>query len=101
MKSLSFTAFLNDDPMRFMVGSQCDHVKIVKELKTGIVLAIRPGKLSSERLTVQKGKAVEFKVGNGHPVIVTYKQRKGDGFKLEFNATMYVKIYRPGFLGVE
>lgn len=101
MKSLSFTAFLNDDPMRFMVGHHCDYVRIIKELKTGIVLAIRPGKLSSERLTLQKGKPVEFLVCNGHPVIVTYKQRKGDGFKLEFNATMWVKIYRPRFTGVE
>jgi hypothetical protein len=101
MASLSFTAFLNDDPIRFMVGHHCDYVRVIKELKTGIVLAIRPGTLSSERLTVLKGKAAEFNVVSGHPVIVTYKQRKGKGYQLVFDATMHVKISRPGFIGIE
>lgn len=102
MASLSLTVHLNDSPMRFMVGSKCDLVSVVKELKTGIVLAIRPGTLSSERLTVLKGKAVEFKVGHGHPVVVTYQKRKADGaFQLVFEATMHVKIYRPNYIGIK
>jgi len=101
MASLSLTVHLNDDPVRFMVGSKCDYVKIVKELKTSIILAIRPGTLSSERLTVRKGQAVEFKVGHGHPVVVTYQKRKADGaFQLVFEATMHVKIYRPNYVGI-
>lgn len=102
MASLSLTVHLNDSPMRFMVGSKCDLVSVVKETRTAIVLAIRPGTLSSERLTLPKGKAVEFKVGHGHPVVVTYQKRKSNGaFQLAFEATMYVKIYRPGYVGIE
>lgn len=101
MKSLSITAHLHDDPIRFMVGSKCDLVSVVKETRTAIVLAIRPGTLSSERLTVQKGRAVEFMVCNGHPVVVTYQKRKATGaFQLSFEATMRVKIYRPGYVGI-
>lgn len=97
---LSFTAFLNDEPMRFMVGSHCDNVRIIKETSTTITLAIRPGTLSSERLTIAKGKSGEFRV-KGHPVIIVYKARKSGGYQLCFEASMWVKIYRPRFVGVE
>lgn len=104
MASLSLTVHLNDAPMRFMVGSKCDLVFVVKETRTAIVLAIRPGTLSSERITVRKKGSVEFLVGpgKGQKVVVTYNKRKSDGaFQLTFDASMTVKIYRPGYVGIE
>lgn len=104
MTALTITAHLHDDPIRFMVGSKCDHVKVIKELKTTIVLAIRPGTLSSERITVRKKGSAEFLVGpgKGQKVVVTYNKRKSDGaFQLTFDASMTVKIYRPGYVGIE
>lgn len=104
MASLSLTVHLNDNPIRFMVGSKCDLVSVVKETRTTIVLAIRPGTLSSERITVRKKGSAEFLVGpgKGHPVVVTYQKRKSDGaFQLAFEATMHVKIYRPNYVGIE
>lgn len=101
MSILSFTAFLKDDPIRFMVGHHCDNVSIIRETPRTITLSIRPGSLSSERLTIHKGVWVPFMVTGGQCVKVLYKQRKSGGFQLCFDATMHVKIYRPRFLGVE
>lgn len=103
MATLSFTAFLNDDPIRFMVGSHCDMVRIIRETKNTITLSIRPGKLNSERLTIQKGKPVSFLVCTASQIVtVTYVKRKTDGsYQLRFDAAMRVKIYRPRFLGIE
>lgn len=99
--ALSFTAFLNDGPIRIMVGSRCDNVWIAKETKNTITLAIRPESVLSQRLTLTRGVWAEFHVGNGHPVLVLYKQRKSGGYQLCFEASQWVKIYRPGFIGIE
>jgi len=97
--ALSFTAFLGDDPIRVMVGNRCDNLVIIKETKNTITLAIRPGTLASERLKLHRGVWSQFTVCS-HPVTVLYKQRKSGGFQLCFDATMHVKIYRPGFIGL-
>ena len=102
MATLSFTAFLNDEPIRFMVGSKCDLVRVVKETAKTITLSIRPGTLSSERLTIHKGAAAAFMVCSASQCVkVTYVKRKSEGaYHLRFDATMHVKIYRPGYIGI-
>jgi hypothetical protein len=95
---LSFTVGLNA-PIRLMVGSHCDNVLIVKETKNTITLSIRPGSLSSERLTITKRKPAEFYV-KGHSVKVVYWMKKSGGFQLCFEATQWVKIYGPHFIGI-
>ena len=103
MATLSFTAFLNDEPIRFMVGSKCDLVRVVKETAKTITLSIRPGTLSSERLTIHKGAAATFLVCTASQVVkVTYVKKKTDGsYQLQFEATMRVKIRRPRFISIE